>query len=84
MLLFVIACKQENAINEFQSKKHLDVRINNTQERKFKSSISNRDVSLQIYLPISYEKSDTILNKYPPLREKYESRLKLWRMGIIN
>lgn len=24
------------------------------------------------------------INKYPPLREKYESRLKLWRMGIIN
>lgn len=70
LLLIVISCKQENSINEFQNKKYSNVRITNTQERIFRSSICNRDVSLQVYLPISYEKSDTILNKYPPLRKE--------------
>ncbi len=58
---------KENSFGNYPS-----VKIADSQERIFYSDIYKREITLQIYLPMGYEESDSTFKKYPNLAGKSE------------
>lgn len=46
------------------------IKIADSQERIFYSDIYKQNITLQVYLPVGYEKTDSTFSKYPNLQKK--------------
>jgi len=71
LCVFLLSCQNRAQPTEkLNYENHPSIKIINSQERTFHSEIYNHDLTLQIYLPMGYEESDSTFNKYPHLQRE--------------